>query len=93
MRARRPDFLVDFTLGLLSMMGDEWDYVIIPDAKYPNELDLERYGFQPHHLRIEGDRQDVSPGITKPEYTIINGGEKRLRGDVAGVARDLAYAA
>jgi|GEM_PF-4270820 len=29
--ARQPDFWVDYTLGLLSMMGDEWDYVIIPD--------------------------------------------------------------
>jgi len=92
-RAKRPDFWVDYTLGLLSMMGDEWDYVIIPDAQHPNELDLERYGFQHRHIRIEDDRQDISPGMSEPDFTLMNAGEGRLRGNVADVARNLAYAA
>ena len=54
-RAQRPDFWVDFTLGLLSIMGDEWDFVIIPDCRFQNELDNERYGFQPWHIRVEGN--------------------------------------
>jgi hypothetical protein len=97
-RARRPDFWVDFTLGLLSMLGNEWDYVIIPDCRHPNEFDLERYGFQPRHIRIEdkglnmrGRGRQTSPD--KPEFTIVDGtAPERLRSDVAVVAHTLAAA-
>jgi len=89
-RARQPDFWVDFTLGLLSMMGDEWDYVIIPDCRYPNELDMERYGFQPRHIRIEDNRPGGPVCMAKPDYTVMTDkAPNLLRRDVAAVARSL----
>lgn len=92
-RTRCPDFWVDFTLGLLSMMGDEWDYVIIPDCRYPNELDMERYGFQPRHIRIAGKRPDAPLGIAEPDFTVMgDAAPGQLRGDVTAVARSLIYA-
>ena len=87
-RAQRPDFWVDFTVGLLSMLGSEWDYVIIPDCRWPNELDMERYGFQSRLLRIEGRRGSPGPlDKIKPDFTITSHDTPELlRGDVAAVA-------
>ena len=56
-RAQNPDFWVDFTAGLIAAIRDRWDYVIIPDCRFKNELDLERYGFTPLHLRADGPRE------------------------------------
>jgi len=90
-RAQQPDFWVDFTLTLLSMMGDEWDYVIIPDCRYPNELDMERYGFQPRHIRIEGKgSKEGRLGKITPDFTIVcNTSPSRLRSDVIAIAQSL----
>jgi len=100
-RAKRPDFWVDFIFGLLSMLGSEWDFVIIPDGRYPNELDLDRYGFQSHHIRIED--KGVPPKLRnqgrgappdKSEFTIVDDtAPGRLRSEVTAVAHTLAYAA
>jgi len=89
-RASQPDFWVDYTLGLLSILGNEWDYVIIPDCRYPNELDMERYGFQPRHIRIEDNRPGAPIGIAEPDFIIMTDkAPDRLRDDVAAVARSL----
>jgi len=89
-RARRPDFWVDFTMGLLSMMGDEWDFVIVPDCRHANELDLERYGFQARHIQV-GDRR-ATFNAPAPDFIIESGVPPgQLRADVAAVARGLLY--
>jgi hypothetical protein len=85
-RERKPDFWVDFTLNLLSMMGDEWDFVIIPDCRHANELSLERYGFQPKHLRVEGRGAPLSPAAA--DFT-IQSDTPYLRAEVAKIARGL----
>jgi len=92
-RARQPDFWVDFTMGLLSMMGDEWDYVIVPDCRHANELDLERYGFQARRVRVEGRYPLEGPlGKIAPDFTIASGAVPvRLCDDVATVAQRLLY--
>ena len=91
-RARQPDFWVDFTLSLLSMLGDEWDYVIIPDIRFPNELDMERYGFHPRHIRVEGSRPEGPLGKATPDFTIMGDMPPgRLRGDVSAVVQNLLY--
>jgi len=92
-RSLRPDFWVDFTLNLLSMLGDEFDYVIIPDCRYPNEFDMERYGFQPRHLHIECN---LAPGKTSsypaPEFVIANSeSPEQLRRAVVDVAHRLIF--
>ena len=58
-RAEAPDFWMNHTLGLISMMRDEWDYVIIPDCQFQSELNMERFGLEPIHIRIEG--QEAQP--------------------------------
>lgn len=35
----RPTYWVDFICDILMFFKDEWDYVIIPDTRFPNEID------------------------------------------------------
>ena len=99
-RARLPNFWVDFTLSLLSIMGDEWDYVIIPDCRWPNELDFERHGFRTRHIQIESRRVATGvhtperlPGKSAPEFIIVNdeSSPDKLRREVEAVAQCLIF--
>ena len=52
-RAKNPDYWVSFVGGVLDMFIDNWDYVVIPDCRFPNELDyLKERGFDVTHLRV-----------------------------------------
>lgn len=37
-REKRPNYWVEFVMEILWLFGDNWDYVIIPDARFPNEV-------------------------------------------------------
>lgn len=37
-RKKCPDLWVDFIIQILTLFGDSWDYVIIPDCRFPNEV-------------------------------------------------------
>ena len=39
-RTRKPNYWVDFIKGFLEMFQDEWDYVIIPDCRFRNEIEV-----------------------------------------------------
>lgn len=39
-RRKYPDFWVEFIIKILSIFYDEWDYIIIPDTRFPNEIEL-----------------------------------------------------
>lgn len=52
-RGQQPDFWVNFTIQMLQFFGDKWDFVLIPDSRFPNEIDaLKNKGFDVTHLRI-----------------------------------------
>lgn len=38
-RKRNPNYWVNFIIQMLTMFPDEWDFVIIPDARFPNEIE------------------------------------------------------
>lgn len=38
-RKKEPDFWVDYIISILKLFENEWDYVIIPDTRFPNEVD------------------------------------------------------
>lgn len=61
MRNINPDFWVNFVASMLTMFKDEWDYVIIADTRFPNEISvLKEYGFDVMHIRV-----------TRPEFDNI----------------------
>lgn len=37
-RSVNPNYWVDFVKGMLSMFKGEWDYVLIPDCRFKNEM-------------------------------------------------------
>ena len=37
-RKQNPDYWVEFISGFLKMFPNEWDVVIIPDCRFPNEI-------------------------------------------------------
>lgn len=52
-RAKTPDFWVRFIKDVLDHFPDKWDYVIIPDCRFPNEVDyLKEHGYSVKHVRV-----------------------------------------
>ena len=55
-RSRVPDYWVRFISDMLGFFGAEWDYVLIPDARFRNEVEyLIKSGFDVTHIRIVRD--------------------------------------
>lgn len=61
-RKKEPDFWVDFVIKILHLFEYEWDYVIIPDCRFPNEIDKLIYEFSTVSVRIE--RPGFESGLT-----------------------------
>lgn len=87
-RAEQPDFWVGFISNILDLFPDTWDYVLIPDCRFPNEVNtLKKCGFDVTHVRVVRDgfkspltsEQQKHPSETalddtEPDYTIHNNG-------------------
>lgn len=55
-RAKMPDYWVRFIADMLEFFGNNWNYVIIPDSRFPNEIEhLKNRGFDVCSLRIIRD--------------------------------------
>lgn len=62
-RSQEPNFWVNFVVSVLNLFPDEWDYVLIPDTRFPNEIErMREAGFKVLHVRIE--RPCVEDGLT-----------------------------
>ncbi len=60
-RKKRPDFWVEHILSLLDLFDGDWDYVIIPDSRFPNEIDAyKEAGYKTTYIRI------VRPNFVSP---------------------------
>lgn len=56
-RHQSEDFWVDKVLDVLRFFPNEWDYVLIPDCRFPNEIErvkefAKEYGFDSYHARV-----------------------------------------
>ena len=51
-RKRNPTLWVDFMTMILTYFGDNWDYVIIPDCRFPNEVIPMQQKFDSIHVRV-----------------------------------------
>ena len=94
-RKKKPDFWVDFIVSVLSLFNNHWDFVIIPDTRFQNEIYvLKTEGFDVTHLRII--RPDFDNGLTEeqknhpsetaldnvaPDYIIENDGDLSALGE------------
>ena len=52
-RKERPNYWVEFIVDMIELFGENWDYVIIPDTRFPNEIDkLKEHFNNVTHLRV-----------------------------------------
>lgn len=62
-RRQDEDYWAQFVVQVLKFFDGEWDFVIIPDCRFPNELNLPREaGFDTVHIRVV--RPDFDNGLT-----------------------------
>ena len=51
MREKNPDYWVCFIVSILSLK-DFWDYVLIPDCRFPNEIEIMKARFNTTCVRV-----------------------------------------
>lgn len=60
-RLQEPDFWVGFIKKVADFFNGEWDYIIVPDCRFPNEIECLRGGnYDVVHIRV------VRPGFISP---------------------------
>ena len=65
-RNDNPDMWVSFVTSMLKYSKDIWDYVIIPDCRFPNEIDfVKNNGFDVVTVRIE--REEFDSALSKEQ--------------------------
>lgn len=88
-RKNEPNFWADFVADILCNFSDCWDFVIIPDTRFPNEIDrLKERGLNAVHLRVvrtdfaspltteqQSHSSETALDNTEPDYRIINNGD------------------
>lgn len=51
--AKQPEYWAKFIVDILKFFEDEWDYVLIPDTRYPIEISTVKENFDTVVLRVE----------------------------------------
>ena len=52
-RSKKENYWVDFIIDILNFFPESWDYVIIPDCRFPNEVDrLKERGFDSTLVKV-----------------------------------------
>ena len=106
-RKQNPDYWVNFIIGILRFFEDNWDYVVIPDARFPNEINrLVDSGFKLTHMRVVRsnyqstltEEQQSHPSETAlddviPDILIMNNGTlEDLESSVRHYIKENSYA-
>ena len=60
--SQQPSYWVDFVVSILKFFETEWDYVLIPDCRYPVEVTRMKEYFDTTVLRVE--RPNFESGLT-----------------------------
>jgi len=70
-RSQDPNFWADFLASMLKFFNGRWDYVIIPDTRFPNEIEvMKKGGFDTMHVRI--DRPNLESKLTDEQKRHIS---------------------
>jgi hypothetical protein len=62
---KNPAYWAQFISGVLSMFENEWDYVLIPDCRYPVEIATMERTFDTTIVRVE--RPNFDNGLTEAQ--------------------------
>ena len=64
-RSKEPDYWVDFIIQILGFFSEEWDFVLIPDARFPNEINLMKDRFDV--LTVKVNRPNYENSLTEEQ--------------------------
>jgi len=65
-RTQKPNYWVDFVKGFVEMFQDKWDYILIADCRFPNEvLSWREDGWDEISIRVM--RTDFENSLTKEQ--------------------------
>lgn len=87
-RAEEPDYWVNFIIDMLWFFGDSWDYVILDDCRFPNEITaLLAAGFEVNYIKVirenfesplseeaQKHKSENALGSVVPDFEILNSG-------------------
>lgn len=67
--AQQKDFWVNFIISILKFFPNEWDIVLIPDCRFPIEIEVMKDNFNTSVLRIERPNFDNGLSATQKVHT------------------------
>ena len=70
-RAKEPDYRDNFVINFLKLLPNEWDYVIIPDTRFPNEVFSMKEAF-PDTLHVRVIRPNFDNGLSIEQQNHIS---------------------
>jgi hypothetical protein len=69
-RKQNPNYWVNFVSEFLSIFYDEWDYVLIPDCRFPNEVEVMDDTYNVFSVRV--NRIDFESSLTDEQKNHIS---------------------
>lgn len=70
-RNQSENYWVDYIVDMLSFFGSNWDFVLIPDTRFPNEIErMKEKGFEVVSMRI--NRENFESELTEEQKKHIS---------------------
>lgn len=102
-RKVEPDFWVDFIAKVTGFFKDSWDYIVVPDTRFPNEIEklkgddtnvfharVIRKGFQsPLTKEQQAHPSETALDNVESDFTIVNESLDGLSAAVAAVVDEI----
>ena len=63
-RKKMPDYWVNFISQMISFFPNEWNYILIPDARFPNEIEVMQKNPDVNVITIRINRGNFTPQLT-----------------------------
>ena len=63
-RKKMPDYWVNFISQMISFFPNEWNYILIPDARFPNEIEVIQKNPDVNVITIRINRGNFTPQLT-----------------------------
>ena len=63
-RKKMPDYWVNFISQMISFFPNEWNYILIPDTRFPNEIEVMQKNPDVNVITIRINRVNFTPQLT-----------------------------
>lgn len=96
-RKQNPNYWVNFINDMITFFSDEWNYILIPDARFPNEIEVIKNNPYVNTLTIRVNRTNYKSKLTeeqqqhpsetslddyKFDYIINNSGDESIKSEI-----------